>query len=243
MSELRSVLEGLRAEVLAELPDARIEEDFAELQRAAELIEVERLRRLAELERRGVYAPDGHLSTAAWLASSQRAAFGTARADVRLARAVEQMPEARRALESGDVSLSAVKVLAHAREADPEVFQRDEHTLVDAARRHTVGDLQKVASHWRQRAERGRSFDGDGALRDRRSLNASVSFGGMVRVDGDLDPETGETVLTALRAVLDSEARSRHDDDRRNCPNQEYRHCLAPQFLPVMTIFNIATCS
>jgi hypothetical protein len=37
----------------------------------------------------------------------------------------------------------------------------------------------------------------------------------MVLVDGDLDPETGETLLTALRAVLDSDARSRgHDDDR-----------------------------
>jgi hypothetical protein len=42
-----------------------------------------------------------------------------------------------------------------------------------------------------------------------------VSFLGMVRVDGDLDPETGETLLTALRAVLDAEARSRGRDDLR----------------------------
>ena len=33
----------------------------------------------------------------------------------------------------------------------------------------------------------------------------------MVRVDGDLDPETGEHLLTALRAVLDAEARSGTD--------------------------------
>ena len=32
---------------------------------------------------------------------------------------------------------------------------------------------------------------------------------GMVRVDGTLDPETGETVLTALRAVVDAETRGR----------------------------------
>src|SRR5436190_64623 len=37
----------------------------------------------------------------------------------------------------------------------------------------------------------------------------------MVRVDGDLDPETGETLLTALGAVLDSEARSRTEEDHR----------------------------
>ena len=39
MSELRSAIEGLRAETLPELPDARIEEDFAELQRALELLD------------------------------------------------------------------------------------------------------------------------------------------------------------------------------------------------------------
>jgi hypothetical protein len=38
----------------------------------------------------------------------------------------------------------------------------------------------------------------------------------MVRVDGDLDPETGETLLTALGAVLDSEARSREKEDHRS---------------------------
>jgi Domain of unknown function (DUF222)/HNH endonuclease len=38
----------------------------------------------------------------------------------------------------------------------------------------------------------------------------------MVRVDGDLDPETGETLLTALGAALDAEARSRTDEDTRS---------------------------
>jgi hypothetical protein len=37
---------------------------------------------------------------------------------------------------------------------------------------------------------------------------------GMVRVDGNLDPETGGTVLTALRAVTDAWARSGGADER-----------------------------
>jgi hypothetical protein len=36
----------------------------------------------------------------------------------------------------------------------------------------------------------------------------------MVRVDGDLDPETGESLLTALDAVLDAEAKSRKGNPR-----------------------------
>ncbi|MGZ5295844.1 MAG: DUF222 domain-containing protein, partial [Actinomycetota bacterium] len=51
---------------------------------------------------------------------------------------------------------------------------------------------------------------------ERCKLHASVSFLGMVRVDGDLDPETGETLLTALHAVLDAESRSRGQDDVRS---------------------------
>jgi|SRR5438552_8550705 len=38
----------------------------------------------------------------------------------------------------------------------------------------------------------------------------------MVRVDADLDPETGESLLTALGAVMNAEARSRTDEDHRS---------------------------
>jgi hypothetical protein len=38
----------------------------------------------------------------------------------------------------------------------------------------------------------------------------------MVRVDGNLDPETGELMLTAIRAVVDAEARSRTGEDSRS---------------------------
>lgn len=79
MSELRSAIEAFRSESLAELPDARIEEDFVELHRAVEQLETERLRRLGEIERRRLFERDGHLSAAAWLASTFKVAWGTAR--------------------------------------------------------------------------------------------------------------------------------------------------------------------
>ncbi len=226
MSELRSAVETLRCETLPDLPDARIEEDFAELQRTVELLEVERLRRLAEIERRRLFERDGHLSAASWLATTFKVAWGTAREHVRVARALEEMPETRRALEEGDLSMSAVRVLVAARDADAEAFERAEPQLVDAARIHPVGDLQRVAAYWRQAVERERSLEGEEKLRARRRLHASVTFLGMVRVDGDLDPETGETLLTALRAVLDAESRSGHESDDRT-PAQRRADALA----------------
>src|SRR6266702_2365512 len=211
MSELRSAVEALRSETLPDLPDARIEEDFAELQGVCELLELERLRRLAEIERRRLFERDGHLSAASWLATRFRVAWGTARGQTHLARALTHMPATRRALETGDVSLSAARVLVGARDANPEAFDRSEDQLVDAARIHTINDLQRVASFWRQGVERDRL---DEPLRARRRLHASVSFDGMVRVDGDLDPEAGEALQTALRAVKDAGSRNGSDDDR-----------------------------
>jgi hypothetical protein len=178
----------LRAEILPELPDARVEEDFAELQRVAELLEVERLRRLAEIERRGLFGSDGHLSAAAWLVSRFKVAWGAARA-------LEEMPATRRALEAGDVSLSAVRVLVATREADPEAFGRSEEHLLEAARIHSMGDLQRVVAYWREALERERSLDGEERIRARRRLHASISRDGARRCDPD--PGDRQTLLTA----------------------------------------------
>ena len=214
IGSIRDAVEPLRREPLSGLSDARLEEDFAELHRALEQLELERLRRLAEIERRGLFARHGHLSVASWLAARFRVAWGEAKSEARVARSLEQMPSTRRALRDGEVSLSAARVLARVRQADPEAFGGDEAQLVEAARIHSMGDLHRVAAYWRQQVEQDRARGEDDGPRARRHLRASVTFMGMVRVDGDLDPETGETLLSALGAVLDAEARAR-DDDRR----------------------------
>jgi hypothetical protein len=214
LSELRSTVDALRSETLAELPDARVEEDFAELHRAVEQLEVERLRRLAEIERRGLHERDGFLSAAAWLVSRFKVAWGVAREHVRIARALDHMPRTRRGLEEGEVSMSAIRVLVAVRDASADAFERCEPQLVEAARIHSVSDLQRVAAFWRDAVEREQALGGEDRLRARRRLHASVSLLGMVRVDGDLDPETGESLMTALRAVLDAESRSGVADDR-----------------------------
>jgi hypothetical protein len=131
-----------------------------------------------------------------------------------MARGLEEMPETRRALEDGDLSMSAVRVLVAARDADKEAFRESEKALVEAARIHSMHDLNRVAGYWRQAVERNHALNSDEKFREQRRLHASVTFLGMVRVDGTLDPEIGETLLTALRAVVDEEAKSGQLDGR-----------------------------
>jgi hypothetical protein len=203
----------LRAQDLGELPDAHIEEDFATLQRYGDRLEAERLRRLGEIERRRVHERDGHLSAVSWLANVHGVARSSAAADVRTARALEQMPVARAALERGELTVQAVRALGAARGFDVEAFARSEELLVDAARKHTPDDLRRVLGHWRHRVQQARL--GEDGLRDSRGLHASVTFEGMVRIDGNLDPETGESLLAAIGSIVDADARSGDEDDRR----------------------------
>jgi hypothetical protein len=213
VSELLSAIDALRAESLGALPDARIEADGAELQRASELLEAERLRRLAEIDRRGVSRFDGQLCTASWLAATHRTAWGSARASVRVARALEQMPRTRAALQGGEVSMAGARLLVRARGVDPAAFAAAEPLLVAAASRHTIGELARCSEPGGTAWSTTKTRLCDPRV-SRRRLHASVTLDGMVRVDGDLDPTTGESLLTALGAVEDAEARSRGSDER-----------------------------
>jgi hypothetical protein len=148
---LTDIAAAFRAQNIVELPDARVEEDFTALQRGIERLEVERLRRLAEIERRGLHERDGHLSAVSWLASTHSMSLGAAAGEVRVARALNEMPVASEALDEGRVSLGAVSLFAKARQVDPDAFARAESVLVEAARVHPVGELERVLGHWRRR--------------------------------------------------------------------------------------------
>ena len=162
-----------------------------------------------ELERREVFARDGHLSVASWVVARHGVAPSTAAGHVRMARALEQMPVTAEALAGGEVSSAAVSLLASAQEAAPGPFARAEDGLVDAARSLSVGKLRDAVARWRETANVERATEDEERRFERRRLHLSATLDGMVRVDGELDPVTGQTVITALRAVEDADVRSR----------------------------------
>ncbi|HYH28001.1 MAG TPA: hypothetical protein VEA19_04385 [Actinomycetota bacterium] len=109
------------------------------------------------------------------------------------------MPRAGEALEHGEISMSAVRILERPRDTDPDAFREAEELLVEAARIHPISDLKKERSTGSSGSNVSKGCH-PRKIREQRRLHASVTFLGMVRVDGNLDPETGETLLTALNA-------------------------------------------
>lgn len=216
MSTLRSALDELRVEDLRFVGDDGLATDLDELERAARVLEAERARRLAEFERRGAFAVDGHRTLSSWLAHRHRVAHSTAAGHVRFARALESMPATAEALASGEVSETAVGLLLSARDVAPEQFAEAEDMLVEAGRTLSIGELKRAVDYWRHSADAESAADDEERRFERRHLYVSPTLDGMVRVDGDLDPETGQTLITALRAVQDAEARGSHGPDLRS---------------------------
>jgi uncharacterized protein DUF222 len=124
MSELRSALDEVGALDFAQLPDGRLEEEFAELQRARRVLEAQLLRCLAEIDRRASFQADGYVSTASWLQDRYRGGAVSARDQVRTARALREMPGTEEAFTAGELSQDAVKVLAAAHEGRSRGLRR-----------------------------------------------------------------------------------------------------------------------
>jgi hypothetical protein len=201
------------ADVLA-LSDVELAVRLDELERVTRATEAERARCLAEIERRGLHARDGHLSAAAWLAQRHGMSQGSAEARVRAARSLEEMPRAAEALARGEISTAAVDALVRARDAAPEAFARAEPALVRSARSRSHRDLRAELDRWRQEVDAGAAGRDEEERHARRRFTAVVAADGMIRTDGELDPENGQFVITALRAKVDAWTRTLVGDQR-----------------------------
>jgi hypothetical protein len=102
-------------------------------------------------------------------------------------------------------------VLARARESAPEAFASAEADLVERARSLSHRDLRAELDRWRSDVD----ADRDEAERlARRRFTPVVASDGTVRTGGELDPENGQFLITALRAKVDAWARQGTPDER-----------------------------
>jgi hypothetical protein len=222
MGGLRSAVDDLANEDISRISDDALEASLHELERAQSAIDAERARRVGEVERRGTFRRDGFLSSTSWLAARLRVGGGVAAGYVRWSRVLRRAGMTRRALTAGDITSSAATTLIAAAEIDAHAFERDEALLVRAAASLSGRDLVKAVARWRQLVE---TDDADERAFARRHLHVSPTLDGMVRVDGDLDRETGQVVLSALRSVLDADARS--NGTTRDCRTAAQRRADA----------------
>ena len=223
-------LKKATAEILevepAHLGDGELEEGLVEVHRTLEMLQAAWLGYVAEFDRRGRFGRDGTLSVSAWLVRRCRLAWSVARERVGVARSLQQMPLTEQAYREGDLTFSHLRVLVRAREAQPEAFASHEQTLVKAARTLGVRDLYRLIAYWRQALDWPQALEEANELHERRRLNVSATFDGLVHVEGELDPEGGETLMEALRSLVDPYARAAPATGDNRTPGQRRADAL-----------------
>src|ERR671913_240755 len=207
LAALAAAADRLAAQDLNRLPDAVVAERVLGLRQLVDRLEGQWLKELAGVDGRGAAGADQGQqvgSTGAWLRNRLRLGAGTAASAVRTARALFRGPltATAQAVCDGELSPAHAQVLATGTHPLPDqVTVEAEPVLVEAARRLDPPRLRRLLGHLLQLA------DPNGADRDRerrharRGLWLAPTFEGMVAVDGLLEPEAGQLLISALEPL------------------------------------------
>jgi hypothetical protein len=140
---------------------------------------------------------DGATSMVAWVADRGRMARSRAVRHVKVARLVASLPVTAAAWADGTLSTGQVDcICSFLTDRLVGAFADVERELVPVLTPLSVSDVAVAMRAWRAALDPG----DDPAGRPGR-LHVSRTFDGRVRVDGDLDAETGDLLLTAVRVA------------------------------------------
>jgi len=196
---LRSAADAWAALDPSSLPPVELADRVVELRRLIDGLEGTWARLVSALDGSG--SIDG--GTAAWLRSACRLSASTARSRVVLARQLADRPAMTAALTAGEISVDHARLVGAAlaeldAAAGRELADATEEPLVEAARRCDPSRLRREIAHARHALVPEAAAEADERAYDRRRFDVSTTFDGAVVVNGVLDPEGGEALLTAL---------------------------------------------
>src|SRR5262245_11977334 len=197
-----------------ELSPERLRADIYWMAKQQRALEALQAKWLAELDRRDDPDPLAGAPTW-WLRENLRVTSNAAYAMVRTARQLEGLPEVAAAFRAGFISSQHVSVICRAMgQVDKTCLDRrsTEHELVEAAREM---DPYTLLRHWHQmryQADQEAAELAEEEQRRQRWLNLWQTADGTFRIEGELDPENGVALKTAMRALM---GRPRQDDERK----------------------------
>jgi hypothetical protein len=198
------VLERLAAAVAeVEVPTDRdgLVELFGILDRLAAKVSVA----VGEFDAGGEWGLDGAVSTVSWLRHRAGLTSSAAGSAVATARRLRQLPVAAAAWRDGRLSGGQVQaIVANVDDRTVAMLAEQEASLVPTLEPLSVQDTTRAMRFWRARAEA--LLDGEEGRLPERTVHLSRTLGARWVLDGDLDPEGGTVVATALRLAATDDA-------------------------------------
>jgi len=185
----------------------RLEDEIAGLSASIDASTHRLLILIAEYDRHKGWNDGACRSCAHWLSWRTGLDLGAAREQVRVARALEKLPQISDALRTGEISYS--KARAVTRVATPETEQK----LLGVARNGSASQVEKIVRAWRRidLAEEKRQAIHQ---QENRHFQTYTDENGMLVIRGRLAPEAGALLLRALEAAPSDQAQLYRKTDR-----------------------------
>ena len=174
------------------------------------------LTRLRIFDRSEAWGPLGFSSCAAWLAWRIGIGSKTAREQVRVARALDSLPQLDGLFSRGQISYSKVRAIT--RVATPET----EQDLIDFATHSTAAQLERLVRSYRDAFGRtSASSSSKGGAAESRFVRRSEVEGGMVRIEIQLPPEEAALVWDAVMSAASGQPLAEASTDEPTTPTVE----------------------
>jgi hypothetical protein len=171
------------------------------LEAARHHLEVEWTQTLAMADAEGDHDIFGYPSTVAYLKDRLRMAGGRAHRYVKTARAALRLEATFAAWKHRQLSSDQVELWFAAAERMPDKYPQAESVLLEIVG-ESVGETKQMLAYWRDQADRpGVTLELEDQLR-RRRFDVTRDSNGMVTGDFALPMPEGETLLTAIDALM-----------------------------------------
>ncbi|MFN8151218.1 MAG: DUF222 domain-containing protein [Solirubrobacterales bacterium] len=184
------------------LPTPQVETAICELAAHINAATARWLALIAEYDRRGAHEASGFVSCASWLAWRCSITPRAAREQLRVARALDELPRIASEFRRGALSYSKVRALTRA--ATPEM----EEELLTLAAEATAAQLERILSGYR----RALDPDASGPSAFKRHVATRWEEDGTLSIRANLPAEEGALLLKALDIARESVWRARRSE-------------------------------
>lgn len=185
------------------LPTPQVEAAICELAAHINAATARWLALIAEYDRRGAHEASGFVSCASWLAWRCSITPRAAREQLRVARALDELPRIASEFRRGALSYSKVRALTRA--ATPEM----EEELLTLAAEATAAQLERILSCYR----RALDPDASGPSAFKRHVATRWEEDGTLSIRANLPAEEGALLLKALDIARESVWRARRSEE------------------------------
>ena len=191
--------------------DEAVAEHLVALRTGIDRLEAQFSRLLVRFEATHGYEAAGAANLISWLRHACRMGTGAAARRLHLARQLRELPDTERAWRSGEISSGHAAVIGRAvDEVGADNARSSEPMLLEAAERMNPGHVWLVGQQLRHSTDREGALADANAVHARRRLNLTRSIDGALSIEGQLGPEAGATLCTAINSMT----RPRPGDER-----------------------------